>query len=1455
MLEVVKMKEACRICARELCGNQRRWIFHPGAKLSLQCVFMLDRMYRFDTVIARVEALSLERLHRLVLERDRLRHCIGGLYRKNNPEDREAAPPGPVMRVVGAEEEPEDPAAVDLSVLQEARYSDMIQDDLTYSVHESWAGPEVPVLDQHQHLLPCPDPSQKQRRCRGCAALRVADSDYEAVCKVPRRVGRRSTSCGPSTRYSATSPGAQDVVQTSGASDASDFTSAALDTQKSPCEGTSSPSPASSVESLDTTISRPPVAQQEHQKDPEQDPFGGGQSQSEGSGPEMLLGLLRGWGYRPVKLQGGSRIPVLLRTKLEQDLLLAPRWAGEGSADFDLTPQPVPALVSPGPRQDFQAELVEMEEEWLDDYVSCEPPGLQEKLLPTSDLSDPQIEEQDRLSRYQTGQVGELQAKIRQGEARTQKLQERLANMALELQSAQEEAQRQDRTIQNLSDSIGSKEKQVAELAQVIQEQTALLCSPDVVARHSQLQGSGPDSVQQQVLGLQASLFQAQLELQAGQRAQRQAARTQQNLDRAVQRLESDLQGALQHRRDAERHNQDLQLALEKVRSALLEREERLEEAEQQWRQRGEEQELSIRALRASLLARDQQRESIVRSIIDSESDQDGDLLEGRGQVQKLRLRIRDRDRALERSVDEKFRCLKEKEEESRGLQLLLREQERDVERQRCVLTHNEETITSLEVLLRARALELEQVRESSRSLRQQLQDIEQRHRGALKERDAIISQLQVRCRPTLRSPRCTQEVLRCSLLPRDPSAPNRVLEELKLRLQLKDRLFQDVLADRARQAQEHQEQVQDLLRTIRSRDQYLQDSASRLGEVMTEQTTRLQELRQQLSSGGGWTLDREEVQALKEEVQALKEEVQAARQRSKENQELSRSQAAMLESLGRTLHVKEALLRDLQRKLAEPSDLPLVEQLTQELQELRESLVQQGGPPARGPVLGRDQAACGDTNSEEGDSQCADEDESRSRVQMKDGVFEGGGLTQLLQQKTLVEKELWELKAQLEKAGFTSLSQMRNALIDIQAQKTELRHQLQPEEQQEPEDEGELDVAMAGAESEGEEEMAEMWDTWDGQISLSNHQQKNSLLRFSSSRVDPNVDVSATGRQETVVLQPRSKDLQERLEELLAEATVQQDSKLIQVDLQDLGYETCGRSENEAEREDTSSPGGSGALTSNVNVNTDLGDAGVRSLTEFDDLEMCTSLDCAPQWWAPSTSSTQATSQSGDSSLRRLVQDLRSQLSGSQALVRDLRAQLRSLSSSKDLGPSPLRKVNWCLEAASQSGAEEDEGWQSSSDGPLASPRRPGSDRDLRDLVSRVDALEDQLREGGKKPRGEDRKCPAWPGKFDSLIQTQARDLSHLRQRVREARGVCNILTQHLGDTTKAFEELLRSNDIDFYMGQSFREQLAQSGALVQRVSAKISGRESRTFQLRTNSFIHTLNKADTSKQEVNRK
>lgn len=72
-------------------------------------------------------------------------------------------------------------------------------------------------------------------------------------------------------------------------------------------------------------------------------------------------------------------------------------------------------------------------------------------------------------------------------------------------------------------------------------------------------------------------------------------------------------------------------------------------------------------------------------------------------------------------------------------------------------------------------------------------------------------------------------------------------------------------------------------------------------------------------------------------------------------------------------------------------------------------------------------------------------------------------------------------------------------------------------------------------------------------------------------------------------------------------------------------------------------------------------------------------------------------------------------------------------------------------------------------------------------------------------------------------LIQSQARELSQLRQRQQQARGLSGVLTQQLSDATKAFEELLRSNDVDFLSARSFREQLAHSAALLERLGAKL--------------------------------
>ena len=116
---------------------------------------------------------------------------------------------------------------------------------------------------------------------------------------------------------------------------------------------------------------------------------------------------------------------------------------------------------------------------------------------------------------------------------------------------------------------------------------------------------------------------------------------------------------------------------------------------------------------------------------------------------------------------------------------------------------------------------------------------------------------------------------LTAALVARVQAGPTEVVEELKARLVLKEKLFQELLSDRSRQSNEHQAQIQDMLNTLSSKDQYLQvgrvtgmvngykyahkkpstsslvlsqDYSYRLSLVISEQTVQLQELRRQLS-------------------------------------------------------------------------------------------------------------------------------------------------------------------------------------------------------------------------------------------------------------------------------------------------------------------------------------------------------------------------------------------------------------------------------------------------------------------------------------------------------------------------------------------------------------------------------------------------------------------------------
>nr|XP_044605248.1 myomegalin isoform X23 [Equus asinus] len=303
-----------------------------------------------------------------------------------------------------------------------------------------------------------------------------------------------------------------------------------------------------------------------------------------------------------------------------------------------------------------------------------------------------------------------------------------------------------------------------------------------------------------------------------------------------------------------------------------------------------------------------------------------------------------------------------------------------------------------------------------------------------------------------------------------------------------------------------------------------------------------------------------------------------------------------------------------------------------------------------------------------------------------------------------------------------------------------------------------------------------------------------------------------------------------EKYRVMFSESLVKQDSKQVQVDLQDLGYETCGRSENEAEREESISPECEepNSLRETVLMEGPCSEQGRLDSTL-----------ASPHGKKPlekqlgKQEEFQAYGKSEDICvLRKDIKDLKTQLQTANKVIQNLKSRVGSLSVTSDYSsslerPRKLKAIGTIGGSSPHSVTDEDEGWLSDGTGAFYPPGLQAK-KDLESLIQRVSQLEAQLPKTGVEGKlAEELRSASWPGKYDSLIQDQARELSYLRQKIREGRGICYLLTQHAKDTVKSFEDLLRSNDIDYYLGQSFREQLAQGSQLVERLTSKLSTKD----------------------------
>uniref|UniRef100_A0A672RKY1 CDK5 regulatory subunit-associated protein 2/Myomegalin coiled coil domain-containing protein n=1 Tax=Sinocyclocheilus grahami TaxID=75366 RepID=A0A672RKY1_SINGR len=440
-------------------------------------------------------------------------------------------------------------------------------------------------------------------------------------------------------------------------------------------------------------------------------------------------------------------------------------------------------------------------------------------------------------------QLESLQNQIHESETSNKVLQEKLCEMESELRSIRQAAQNQERTIQNLTDSLRTKDTETQELYRVIEGQNNTLATITEThqqqLQHTQTPEGAVDSGS--VLGSQSSLFWCQLELEASQRAHRLTQRRLEDETRSRDRLQNELQDALQHRDISHKHNQELREMVEQLRSELQVKLCELRDCEASTRSEITDRDKTIAQLQQSLCRRDallQEYSELLNDSPDCSGRVERDAL-----LHTLRTRIRDRDAALERSIDEKFHCLEEKDGEVCQLQLVLREKDRDLERLRCVLNNNNDTITGLDALVRSKDLDLERTQESCRKLEWMKQQSDEKHTLAVQERDGIIHQLQT----ALHSHSRESEELRSVLLGKVSAADE--LQQLQSHLSMKERLFQEVMSDRSRQAQEHLRQITELLHTISTRDQDMKDYGERLGRVISERAGQLQELRKQLSS------------------------------------------------------------------------------------------------------------------------------------------------------------------------------------------------------------------------------------------------------------------------------------------------------------------------------------------------------------------------------------------------------------------------------------------------------------------------------------------------------------------------------------------------------------------------------------------------------------------------------
>uniref|UniRef100_H3DN36 CDK5 regulatory subunit-associated protein 2/Myomegalin coiled coil domain-containing protein n=1 Tax=Tetraodon nigroviridis TaxID=99883 RepID=H3DN36_TETNG len=283
------------------------------------------------------------------------------------------------------------------------------------------------------------------------------------------------------------------------------------------------------------------------------------------------------------------------------------------------------------------------------------------------------------------------------------------------------------------------------------------------------------------------------------------------------------------------------------------------------------------------------------------------------------------------------------------------------------------------------------------------------------------------------------------------------------------------------------------------------------------------------------------------------------------------------------------------------------------------------------------------------------------------------------------------------------------------------------------------------------------------------------------------------------------------------------QDDKGVQVDLQDLGYETSGKSEQD--REECSSTDLEAGLKPGCSASS-LPTLLEHEQATFSSTENLDSASSTPYPSSPAFSSAKVSLKSlrvydkyGVSEdplqLQGQVRELKVQLENQAKVILQMQSLLRhnSLSSDLDLStpdPSTVRdRKGRRTEEQSQEGVEKD-----------------GENTVMKDKTSHLSTELERERAQNRRVSEQLQQTSSGstsPSRLDSLVQSQARELSQLRQQIKESRKLGALQRRQLEDFNKAFKELLQANKVDCYMGEVVKEQLDKSLGILDRLEGRL--------------------------------